>query len=91
MKDKRLNPEVTERICKHMNKDHQDSLISYAVHYGNFKTIVKVKMLSLSQSEMILEVDGAILNIPFDHQLIDSEDAHKTLIKMLKSMPKGSK
>jgi putative heme iron utilization protein len=35
---------------------------------------------------MELEVDGATVKIPFDHQLSDSEDAHRTLVAMLRAM-----
>jgi putative heme iron utilization protein len=36
--------------------------------------------------DLQVEVDGAVrkLRIPFDHPLKDSEDAHHTLIAMLK-------
>ena len=37
-----------------------------------------------------LEVDGDVLEIKFDHTLTDSEDAHHTLVAMLKAMPKSS-
>jgi hypothetical protein len=40
------------------------------------------------QSEaMLLEVDGTQISIKFDHLLSDSEDAHRTLVAMLKAMP----
>ena len=33
---------------------------------------------------------GDALEIKFDHTLTDSEDAHHTLVAMLKAMPKSS-
>jgi len=39
---------------------------------------------------MELEVDGNIVQIKFDHTLSDSEDAHQTLVTMLRAMPKTS-
>ena len=37
---------------------------------------------------MLLNVDGSDLHIPFDHALSDSEDAHRTLVAMLRAMPR---
>ena len=29
-----LTPAVSERICRHMNDDHGDAVLQYALHYG---------------------------------------------------------
>jgi hypothetical protein len=39
---------------------------------------------------MRLEVDGAVVEIRFDHTLTDSEDAHRTLVAMLRSPVSGT-
>jgi hypothetical protein len=44
-------------------------------------------MLAVAPEAMRLEVDGAVLEVPFDHSLTDSEDAHRTLVAMLRSLP----
>jgi hypothetical protein len=44
-------------------------------------------MLAVGPDAMCLEVDGHSVEVPFDHTLSDSEDAHRTLIAMLRSMP----
>jgi putative heme iron utilization protein len=36
---------------------------------------------------MELAVDGTTIQIDFDHALTDSEDAHRTLVAMLRAMP----
>ena len=36
---------------------------------------------------MKINVDGKIIELTFDHHLKDSDDAHKTLVEMLKSIP----
>jgi hypothetical protein len=36
---------------------------------------------------MRLEVDGTPVEVPFDHSLTDSEDAHRTLVAMLRALP----
>ena len=88
MKSDPLTADVSVRICKHMNNDHQEALISYARHYAGLEGITKARMITISSIGMELEVDEQRVQIPFDHQLIDSEDAHKTLVAMLRSIPK---
>ncbi len=84
-----LSKEVSNRICNHMNKDHQNALIAYALHYGGIENPQKARMISIESESMQIEVDGELISIQFDHTLTDSEDAHKTLVAMLKAMPKA--
>jgi putative heme iron utilization protein len=83
-----LTPQVSERICKHMNEDHADALALYARAFGQVEGVTQARMQAIDSEGMDLqvEVDGAVqtLRIPFDHPLKDSEDAHHTLIAMLK-------
>jgi putative heme iron utilization protein len=83
-----LTPQVSERICKHMNEDHADALALYARVFGQVEGVTQARMQAIDSEGMDLqvEVDGAVqtLRIPFDHPLKDPEDAHHTLIAMLK-------
>ena len=83
-----LNEEVSARICKHMNKDHSSAVLAYAQYYGGEKNALQAKIRHLNEEYMELEVDGHSINIKFNHKLSDSEDAHKTLVSMLKDIPK---
>ena len=85
-----LTPDVSARICTHMNDDHTDAVAAYAKHYGGVESPQKARMLSIKSDSMMLEVDGSNIRIPFDHELTDSEDAHRTLVAMLRSMPKST-
>ena len=76
------------RICNHMNKDHQDAINSYARYYGKIENFKSAKMISLCQKSIELKVDDQIVKINFDHLLKDCSDAHKTLVCMIKSIPK---
>tara|TARA_Y100001968_G_scaffold331374_1_gene385843 strand:+ start:1551 stop:1772 length:222 start_codon:yes stop_codon:yes gene_type:complete len=67
-----------------MNADHIDALLSYAKHFGKIEKAENASMLSINQCSMELEIDGNSLSIPFDHVLENSEDAHRTLVAMLK-------
>ena len=85
-----LTPDVSTRICRHMNDDHADAVINYARYYGGIKDPQTPKMIVIASETMELEVDGDVLEIKFDHTLTDSEDAHHTLVAMLKAMPKSA-
>jgi putative heme iron utilization protein len=82
-----LTPAVSDRICKHMNDDHAEAVLSYARHYGGITTARHARMLAVGPEAMRLEVDGTPVEVPFDHTLSDSEDAHRTLVAMLRSLP----
>lgn len=81
-----LTAAVSDRICLHMNKDHADSVLAYARHYGGVDAPLTARLLKVESEAMALEVDGEILIIRFDHQLCDSEDAHRTLVAMLRAI-----
>ena len=78
---------VSDRICNHMNKDHDDALTVYAEYFGKATDVKTVKMLSIDNEAMYLEINGASeqpLKVAFDHTLEDAKDAHTTLVDMLK-------
>ena len=78
---------VSARICKHMNDDHAEAVLAYARHYGGVTSPTAARMLAVTPDEMELDVDGDRVRIRFDHTLSDSEDAHRTLVAMLRAMP----
>ncbi|MGG6297413.1 DUF2470 domain-containing protein [Leptolyngbya sp. AN02str] len=83
-----LTPEVSDRICKHMNEDHADAVLMYAKVYGNVASATAAHMLKIDPEGMDLQVQTdtpQTVRIPFDHTLQDSEDAHQTLIAMVRS------
>ena len=78
---------VSARICQHMNDDHAEAVLAYARHYGGVTSPTAARMLAVTPDEMELDVDGDRVSIRFDHTLSDSEDAHRTLVAMLRAMP----
>ena len=82
-----LTSAVSERICKHMNDDHTEAVLAYARHYGGVEAPQQARMVAVRPEAMELEVDGQRLAVAFDHTLSDSEDAHRTLVAMLRAMP----
>jgi putative heme iron utilization protein len=79
---------VSQRICAHMNDDHADAVLIYAKAFSNLTDATAAKMLSIDSEGMNLnaQVNGADIpvRIQFDHILKDAEDAHHTLIDMVK-------
>ena len=86
MEENLISTATSERICSHMNNEHKDALISYAIFYGGFRKPNEVQMVTITSSSLNLMVDGIPTRINFDHSLKDGADAHKTLVSMLKSI-----
>ncbi len=83
-----ITPAVSDRICQHMNEDHHNAIILYAKVFGNLPETETAKMESIDPQGMNLSVlvngETRAVRVPFDHILKDSEDAHHTLIEMVK-------
>ena len=92
MSDK-ITPAISDRICKHMNEDHAEAIALYAKAFGDSPDTETAQMISIDPEGMNLtaQVKGESIpiRIPFDHTLADAEDAHQTLISMLKQARKS--
>ncbi|WP_428010099.1 DUF2470 domain-containing protein [Baaleninema sp.] len=88
MTSEAITPTVSDRICKHMNDDHADAVLVYARVYGDKPEAESAVMESIDPQGMTLNVringDTVSLRVGFDRDLKDAEDAHHTLIDMLK-------
>ena len=85
-----ITPAISDRICKHMNEDHAEAVALYAKTFGNSPETESAIMESIDPKGMNLSAQIKGKSIPvrieFDHVLQDSEDAHHTLIDMLKKV-----
>ncbi|EAW44845.1 DUF2470 domain-containing protein [Nodularia spumigena CS-584] len=83
-----FSPEISSRICTHMNDDHANAVVLYAQAFGGVTNATNAQMLSIDAEGMNLTAqvnsETVPIRIPFDHILVDSEDAHQTLIAMVK-------
>lgn len=90
-----FSAEISSRICNHMNEDHADAIVLYAQAFGNVTNATAAQMLSIDAEGMDLTAqvneEPVPVRIPFDHTLADSEDAHQTLIAMVKQARVKSK
>lgn len=90
-----LTPAISDRICKHMNEDHAEAIVLYAKCFGNVSSATAAQLKSIDAEGMELNVEDGdqsqSVRIQFDHALTDSEDAHQTLITMVKQARSQSK
>jgi putative heme iron utilization protein len=90
-----INPAISDRICQHMNEDHGEAVALYAKVFGNTPQAESATMVSIDPQGMNLDVLVASETIPvrvkFDRPLKDAEDAHHTLIDMVKQARSASK
>ena len=87
-----ITPAISDRICKHMNDDHGDALVLYVKAFGDSPQAESAKMVSIDPQGMNFsaQVSGETVpvRVEFDHTLKDAEDAHHTLIDMVKQAKK---
>ncbi|MFE4106729.1 DUF2470 domain-containing protein [Almyronema epifaneia] len=85
-----ISAAISDRICKHMNKDHADAVLVYAQIFGGMQAATAASMDSIDAQGMNLtaQVAGEALpvRVEFDHSLENAQDAHHTLVEMLKQV-----
>jgi putative heme iron utilization protein len=83
-----ISAEISDRICNHMNEDHANAVVLYAQTFGGFTNATAAAMVAIDPQGMDLTAQVNGENVPvrieFDHLLQDAEDAHHTLIAMVK-------
>jgi putative heme iron utilization protein len=83
-----ISPAISDRICAHMNEDHAEAVLLYAKTFGKTEGAIAAQLLAIDPEGMNLLVQTESATLPvrvgFDHVLQDSEDAHQTLIAMVK-------
>lgn len=88
-KSEQITGQISDRICKHMNRDHAEAVLTYAQRYGEQTGATSATLKAIDNQGMDLqaEVNGETLpvRIAFDHELKDAADAHHTLVAMLKA------
>ena len=79
---------VSDRICKHMNDDHADSIVMYAEVYGKAENVSSARMLKIDPEGMdiLAQIEGADtpVRVAFEKPLADAKEAHVVLVEMLK-------
>ena len=80
-----ISAEELNRIMNHMNDDHGESLVLYAHAFANRQDVNSAKMIDLTSSEIIFELEsGERLQIPLTSAVNSAKDAHTVLVEMHK-------
>ncbi|MEO0948923.1 MAG: DUF2470 domain-containing protein [Cyanobacteria bacterium J06641_5] len=84
-----ITPAISDRICKHMNDDHAEAVLLYARVYGDRPAAEAARLEAIDPQGMDLTatVGGTAetVRVTFERELADSEDAHQTLIAMVRA------
>ena len=77
-----ITPETSIRVCRHMNKDHIESVHKYLIHYGKISKFKEAYLEEISNRYMKIKYDGKSAIINFKNE-ISEEEIHSTLVSMV--------
>ena len=77
-----ISSKISKRVCKHMNKDHIDSVHKYLIHYGKISDFKEAYLEEISSRYMKINYDGNSAIINFKNE-ISEEEIHSTLVSMI--------
>ena len=80
-----ISSETSKRVCKHMNKDHIDSVHKYLIHYGKISEFKEAYLEEISSQYMKINYDGKSAIINFNNEITEQE-IHSTLVSMIKEI-----
>ena len=80
-----ISSNTSKRVCKHMNKDHIDSVHKYLIHYGKISNFKEAYMEEISNQFMKINYDGKSAIINFKNE-ISEEEIHSTLVSMIREI-----
>ena len=80
-----ISSKTSERVCKHMNKDHIESVHKYLRYYGNISEFKEAYLEEISSRSMKIKYDDKSAIINFKNE-ISEEEIHDTLVSMIKKV-----
>ena len=80
-----ISSSTSERVCKHLNKDHIDSVHKFLIHYGKITNFKEAYLEEISNQFMKINYDGKSAIINFKNK-ISEEEIHSTLISMIREI-----
>ena len=80
-----ISSETSKRVCKHMNKDHIDSVHKYLIHYGKISEFKEAYLEEISSQYMKINYDGKYAIINFKKEITE-EEIHATLVSMIREI-----
>ncbi len=82
---KKISSNTSKRVCKHMNKDHIESVHKYLIHFGNISEFKEAYLEEISNKFMKIKYDDKSAIINFKNE-ISEEEIHSTLVSMIKEI-----
>ena len=82
---KKISSNTSKRVCKHMNKDHIDSVRKYLIHYGKILDFKEAYLEEISSKYMKIIYDGKSAIINFKKEITE-EEIHSTLVSMIREI-----
>ena len=80
-----ISSNTSERVCKHMNNDHIESVHKYLKYYGNILEFKEAYLDEISSQFMKIKYDGKSAIINFKNE-ISEDEIHETLVSMIKEI-----
>ena len=80
-----ISSKTSERVCKHMNKDHIESIHKYLRYYGEISEFKEAYLEEISSKYMKIQYDGKSAIINFRNE-ISEEEIHETLVSMIREI-----
>ena len=82
---KKVSLDTSNRICRHMNKDHIESVKKYLIHYGKISDFKDAYLEEITSEFMKINYDGKHAIINFRNK-ISEDEIRSTLISMIKEI-----
>ena len=80
-----INSKTSERVCKHMNKDHIGSVHKYLKYYGNISEFKEAYLEEISSQFMKIKYDDKSAIINFKNE-ISEDEIHETLVSIIREI-----
>ena len=80
-----ISSKISQRVCKHMNKDHIGSVHKYLKYYGKISEFKEAYLEEISSQYMKINYDGKCAIINFNNEITE-EEIHASLVSMIKNI-----
>ena len=82
---KKITSKTSKRVCKHMNKDHLESVHKYLRYYGKISEFKEAFLEEISNQNMKIKYDGKSAIINFKNEISENQ-IHETLVSMIREI-----
>ena len=80
-----ISSKTSQRVCKHMNKDHIGSVHKYLKYYGKISEFKEAYLEEISSQSMKIKYDDKFAIINFKNE-ISEDEIHETLVSMIREI-----